>query len=46
MSGKMIRRADIVLSSRVFALQKGGGRPEASLILVAFGWLIEDNIDF
>ena len=46
---EVTRRADIVLSSRVFALQKGGRgwvRPDASLIFVEFGQIIEDSMGF
>ena len=46
MSRKMTRRADIVLTSRVFDLQKGGGRPEASLLFDVFGQIIEDSMGF
>ena len=44
---RVTRRADIVLSSRVLPLQKGGGgRPEAYFIFDVFDWLIEDSMGF
>ena len=43
-SRRMTRRAGIVLSSRVLPLQKGGGRPDASLIFMEFRLIIEDSM--